>query len=179
VSEARRAIHVRTGQQGTVRAVEAWLARSRIETVCYDDVYAACVHLVQRCEDVPDLVLIGGDWLSADEFRIVSYVRQTWPPAGIVVYGAAADLPLFDFLPLTQTCRGETALARLLEGTPADTLRRLRGQLPLWPSATRDGAAAPDSAGAPDPPGAPIERPPAPEEWRIDAEPSPSVDAPE
>ncbi|MEW6252779.1 MAG: hypothetical protein AB1716_19255, partial [Planctomycetota bacterium] len=118
MSEVRAAMHVRAGQRSACEALDAWLTRAGVDVLGFDDVYAACVHLLRGYERVPDLALVGVDWLDADELRIVTFIRQTWPHAGIVVYGAARDLPLFDFLPLTLTCRGEAAVARLLSGAP-------------------------------------------------------------
>lgn len=123
--EVRRAIHVRTGQRAAVEAVDAWLAGHGVDVVGLPDVYAACVHILQHYADVPDLVLLGADWLAEDEFALLTYVRQTWPRAGVIVYGSPAGTPLLDILPLMRTCRTEAALRALLAEPPAAVLDAL------------------------------------------------------
>lgn len=127
--EVRSAIHVRTGQRASVEAVDAWLAQHGVETVAFDDPYDACVHLLRQYEQIPDLALIGTDWLAEDEANIIAYVRQTWSRAVVVVYGATQETPRFDVLPLTRTCRGEAALRRILAEPPADLVRRMYAQV--------------------------------------------------
>jgi hypothetical protein len=143
VVEVRRAIHVRTGQRAAVDAVDAWLKRHDTEVVSFDDVYAACVHLLQAYERVPDLALIGSDWLGEDEYNIVTYMRQTWPRVGIVVYGESRSTPVFDMLPMTQSCRMEDALRRLIAEPPAVLLEQLRtraSELAATPATTTQPA---------------------------------------
>lgn len=125
VVEVRSAIHIRTGQCAVVEMLDAWLARHKVDVTALADVYEACVHLVTSYEHIPDLALIGADWLAADEFSIVAYIRQTWPRTGVVVYGGTRETPLVDVLPMMLTCRTEAALQELLAGTPADVVRRL------------------------------------------------------
>jgi hypothetical protein len=153
VPDVRSAIHVRTGQRASAEAIDAWLTAQRIEIIPFDDVYAACVHLLQRYEDIPDLAFVGTDWLGSDELQIVSYIRETWPRTGVVVYGHTADAPRCDFLSQTLACRGGAALRELLAATPADVARRLREQLrPLVLTPAREAA----------PPWQHGERPPSP-----------------
>jgi hypothetical protein len=125
VVEVRRALHIRTGQRAAADALDAWLVQHQVESVPFGDVYEACVHLLQNYERVPDVVLVGADWLSDDELNIVRYVRQTWSGAAIIIYGSAPDTPRVDVLPLVLTCRGERGLRTLLDGTPAELVRRL------------------------------------------------------
>ena len=132
--EVRSAIHIRTGQRAAAESLDAWLAQHQVESVPFGDVYEACVHLLQNYAHVPDLVLVGADWLSDDELNIVRYVRQTWSGAAIVVYGSAPDTPRVDILPLVLTCHGERGLRTLLSGTPAELVRRLAESVaPLEP----------------------------------------------
>jgi hypothetical protein len=134
VVEVRSALHIRTGQRAAADALDAWLAQYQVESVPFGDVYEACVHLLQNYAHVPDLVLVGADWLSDNEVNIVRYVRQTWSAAAIVVYGSAPDTPRVDVLPLVMTCRGERGLRTLLGGTPAELVRRLAESVgPLEP----------------------------------------------
>jgi hypothetical protein len=139
VFEVRSAIHVRTGECAVVEALDHWLARHHVDVIPFADVYDACVHLIKDCEHIPDLALIGADWLADDEFNIVTYIRQTWPRTGIVVYGGARETPLVDLLPMMLTCRTEAALQQLLAGTPTDLVRRLWTDIaePALPPAPR------------------------------------------
>lgn len=143
----RSAIHVRTGQRASVEAIDAWLARHHVDTTPLDDVYGACVHLLKQYEQIPDLVLVGSDWLSRDELTLVSYVRHTWPRSGIVVYGDTTPMPSFDFLPLVLICHGAAALRELLAASPADLVQRLGEQLePLvLPGRTASAVGSPPS----------------------------------
>lgn len=127
--EVRSAIHIRTGQRALVELIDAWLLRHGAQTLPFADVYAACVHLLKHYEDIPDLVLFGADWAAADEFNIVSYIRQTWSRTPIVVYSADGETPLFDLLPLVLTCRGDVAVQRVLAASPTDLVRRLCAEL--------------------------------------------------
>lgn len=131
VLEVRSAIHVRTGECAVVEALDGWLARHHVETTALADAYEACVHLITQYEHIPDLALIGADWLADEEFNIVAYIRQTWPHTGIVVYGRARELPLAGLLPMMLTCQTEAALKELLAGTPAEVLQH------LWKGSTR------------------------------------------
>jgi hypothetical protein len=121
----RRTIHIRTGQGAQSEAVDAWLSRHDVEVAGFADVYAACAYLLKHCDCVPDLVLVGADWLSASEFDIVRYARETWPHVGIVVYGGAQDAPSFEHWPRVRTCRSTAALKALLAGTPTDVLDKM------------------------------------------------------
>jgi len=129
VFEVRSAIHIRTGQRADVQAVDDWLAHHAVEVVGLGDVYEACVHLLKNYEQIPELALIGVDWLAAGDLNIVAYVRQTWSRTGIVVYGDGAEMPRLDLLPLSLACRGAVALRKLLTETPADLSRRLSADI--------------------------------------------------
>ena len=121
----RSAVHLHTGQPAAANALDAWLARHGVERIAFDDVYASCVHLLTRYDHVPDLALVGADWLQEDEFGIVRYLRETWPRVGIVVYGRAETSPALHAAPLVCTCPTQAALDRLLAETPAQLLQRL------------------------------------------------------
>ncbi len=144
--EVRSAIHIRTGQRAAVDTIDGWLARHQVNTVTFDDVYDACVHLLKHYELIPDLALIGSDWLADAEYQIVPYVRQTWPRTALVVYRAAGNIPLVNVLPAMLTCTGEAALDELLASTPTDVARRLcaatdpRPNVPASPAACRPPA---------------------------------------
>jgi hypothetical protein len=141
VSGVRSAIHVRTGPRTSAAAIDTWLTQHQVEIIPFDEVYTACVHVLQHYERIPDLVFVGRDWLAGDELNIVSYVRQTWPRSGIIVYGDTGETPLCDLLPLVLTCRGPAAVHDLLAATPAELVRRLGEQLRplvLGPAPTED-----------------------------------------
>lgn len=129
VFEVRSAIHVRTGQRGAVEAIDAWLSRHQVAVVPLGDAYQACVYLLKHYQRIPDLALIGADWLADDEIDIISYLRHTWPRTGVLVYGSSPQTPLCELLPLTRTCRGEAALRELLACTPAELLSELCTEL--------------------------------------------------
>ncbi len=125
MSEVRSAIHVRTGQRELSEAVDAWLRHHAVETVALADAYDACVYLLRNYQRVPDLALIGADWLADDEFRLLTCLRQTWPRTAVLVYGATTDIPWFDGLPQVLTCRGAEALRARLADSPAELMRRI------------------------------------------------------
>jgi hypothetical protein len=136
-----------------VDAIDAWLTDHEVEAFACADVYEACVHLLREYENVPDLVLMGADWLAEDELGIVRYVRETWPQAVMVLYGAAAPAGL-DLLPLTLTCRTDAGLQELLAKPPAQVVRQLRAR------ATPRSPAAPLPAVAAAPAGPSVVEPP-------------------
>ncbi len=125
MSEVRSAIHIRTGQHPAVAAVDQWLSDNGVDVVAHGDVYAACAYLLEYYARVPDLALVGTDWLARDECGIVPYVRQTWPRACIVVYGTNGTVPLADLSPLTRTCDSRAALDALLATTPTNVARQM------------------------------------------------------
>jgi hypothetical protein len=140
----RTALHIRTGQPATGAALEGWLARHTVDVVGCDDVYEACVRLLQNYDAVPDLVLLGADWLNADEYRIVRYVRETWPRAGILIYGRIEPSPAWHATPMLHVCHTPGALDKLIAATPAQLLQRLCADTaPLGLGAARPPAPAP------------------------------------
>ncbi len=147
----RQALHIRTGQRATVEALDAWLADHAVAVVPVADVYAACVHLLQRYDQVPELVLLGADWLSASELGILRYVRETWPRAAIIVYGAARDWSACELAPLTMVCQGAPELQRLIAQTPAEVVRRIHGEPVPLAASNASGPAAVSAVVAPCP----------------------------
>ncbi len=125
MSQVHSAIHIRTGQQPSVELVDAWLERHAIPVSVFGDVYQACVHLLRYQDRPADLVLVGADWLVDDELDIVPYFRQTWPQAGLVVYGESRESLPPAGLPRTIICCGVTALRRLLTAGPSELLSSL------------------------------------------------------
>jgi len=125
VYDVRSAIHVRTGPAALTAEVDQWLTRHGVANRAFDDAYAACAHLLLHFDQVPDLALVAVDALRPDELELVGFIRQTWPRAGIIVYGELAGAGLADGLSRTMSCRSPAALQRLLAESPSDVLRRL------------------------------------------------------
>lgn len=129
-------LHIRTGDPGLADAIDAWLRASAVEPVICVDAYEACVHLLKRAEDVPELVFVGVDWLAPDEQEVIRYVRDTWPAVGMVVYGAPLAPGVAD-TPLIRVCAARSDLLPLLAAPPAELVDRF----------AREGA--PTAIGAP------------------------------
>jgi hypothetical protein len=136
-------LHICSGEQTAVEAVNAWLARHAVDVVGFRNVYDACVYLLKHYETVPDLALVGTDWLAHDELSIVQYIRETWPRVGVLVYGEN-DSPVVDLSHLTMTCRSPADLERILEHPPGDVLQRLafEAHAPAGPAPRRSRPAA-------------------------------------
>jgi hypothetical protein len=138
------ALHIRTGDPGAGEAIDAWLTASGFDALNCADAYEACVHLLRRAEQVPELIFIGVDWLAPDEHEILRYARETWPAVGMVIYGAPQP-PSAARLPLSRCCGSRAELAALLAesaGTLIDRFARAAG------AAAEAGVVA-DSAAAP------------------------------
>jgi hypothetical protein len=133
VVEVHSAIHVCTGQRHLAALVDTWLTQHSVPVTTFGDVFSACVYLLKNYERVPDLALVGADWLSEDELGIVSYVRQTWPRAGAVVYGAGGTSANFESVPYVRVCHSDGALRAVLATSPHDVLASLYGG-PLTPT---------------------------------------------
>ena len=150
--EVHNAIHIRTGQRAAGEALDAWLAQHDVDVVAVADAYDACIYLLRHYDRVPDLVLIGTDWLAPDEYNIVSYVRQTWPPVGLVLYGNTGGNAVVELLPMTRMCGTEADLRRLLDASPADVLRDLHEETgPVFVPPRRPAARADDVPARPSP----------------------------
>ncbi len=128
MAEVRRAVHLRTGPRASADAIDAWLREHELKTAAFDNAYACCAHLLTAYEHIPDLAFVGSDWLTGDELAIVSYIRQTWPRCGIVIYGDN-EMPASELVPLVLTSRGRQQLGPLLAAGPDALLRRLNAQL--------------------------------------------------
>ncbi len=111
-----------------VDCIERWLTNHDVDTTTFDDVYEACVYLLTRFEQVPQLAIVGADWLAPGEFSIIRYIRETWPRVGVLVYGGGSDAPGFDFAPMILTCRTPAALDTLVENGPTNVLHRITGE---------------------------------------------------
>lgn len=125
VEPSVQVIHLRTGQQVSAHAIDQWLARHGAEVLSFDDVYAACVHLLQHYADVPDLAFVGGDWLDAADAKIVRYIRQTWPQTAIILYSTHVPPPPVEQLPRMRICASGGALTTLLTQSPTMLAERI------------------------------------------------------
>ena len=67
--------------------VDAWLAGAQVACRRFDCPYAFCAALSRGELAPPQLVLVGTDLLDESELGVVTYVRQCWPEAAVVVYG--------------------------------------------------------------------------------------------
>ena len=190
MSAVRTAIHLRTGESHAAEEISAWLRDHRVEVTGFSDAYDLCVHLLQHSAEIPDLALVGADWLSPGEFAIVRYLRETWPGVGIVVYSSGGETPPCEPGPLTRVCRSSHALRQLLSESPERTLSRLRQEASLEapqaaarsradrPAAIRETpsqtpASAPGASAA-KPNGPPIDR----DEQADGSKPGPAADQP-
>lgn len=120
-----RAIHIRTGSREAADAIDAWLNRHDVATLSLTNVYDACVYLLRKYDMIADLAFVGTDWLAAEDFAILDYLRQTWPRVGIVVYGCTANTPRVDVLPLMRALPAGDLTRQLSENTPTEMLARL------------------------------------------------------
>jgi hypothetical protein len=130
VFTVRNAIHVQTGQRVLVEQFDRWLERHDVSSAVFEDAYAACVHLLQNYNAIPDLALVGADWLSADELSIIAYIRQTWPRTAIVVYVGQREAPRVELLPLTRVVAGEAAVREWTARTPSERVAEINAELP-------------------------------------------------
>ena len=110
--------------------MDAWLTRHKVAVTAHDDAYAACVHLLTRYSQIPELALVGTDWLPADEFELAAFIRHTWPRTLIVLYGDAPGPVAYPARPLVLTYVGCPGLDRLCAEVPAELAVRACAQLP-------------------------------------------------
>ena len=93
MSLVRSALHLRTGETTAAEAISSWLRQYRVGGTDFSDAFEACVYLLEQSEQAPDLAFVGTDWLTPDEFPIIRYIHETWPGAGVIVYGDGGELP--------------------------------------------------------------------------------------
>lgn len=89
VDQPLTVLHLATADHASTAQVDAWLQRYSTSVSRCSDVFDACLNLIRSPEHVPDLVLLGADYLLTDELNIFDYLRETWPSAIVVVYGDA------------------------------------------------------------------------------------------
>ncbi len=89
VDQPLTVLHLATADHASTAQVDAWLQRYSASVLRCADAFDACLNLIRSPEHVPDLVLLGADYLLTDELNIFDYLRETWPSAIVVVYGDA------------------------------------------------------------------------------------------
>ncbi len=112
------AAHLQTGEPAAMTEVDQWLRNHGVRTVNWPDAFAACTHLLIHANEVPDLVLIGLEWLPTDEVDIARYIRETWPGVGMVLYGAATEKTVLDSDARMIRCSTIEALQEVLRRRP-------------------------------------------------------------
>ncbi|MBI5865754.1 MAG: hypothetical protein HZB38_14845 [Planctomycetes bacterium] len=135
-----RVFHVRTGECTLTARVAAWVAAHVASCAEANDPYAACAHLLTRPDDVPDLILVGLDWLAEDEIALLGYLRETWPGAVLVGYSQAPTRCIAVHDPLTRFVQTSDELDGMLAKTPAEFARACRRAV----SAESNAAETPD-----------------------------------
>jgi hypothetical protein len=120
----RRAIHIGCGGTRAAQAVDAWLSRHSIERTCCADAFGACAHLLNSSACVPELAFVGADRLTNDDLVILSYLRETWPAVGIVVYGRNVESDSRTRDARMLVCASAAALHQVLAGSPAHLVAR-------------------------------------------------------
>ena len=123
------AIHIRTGEVGLNRSVEAWLARHNVPAQNFSDAYEACVYLIGHAPAVPDFAFIGADWLTPEEWPIVRFLREVWPALAIIVYAGRRVPGLPEPAALRSVCTSPRMLDLMLELGPDNLLRSVRSSV--------------------------------------------------
>lgn len=120
------ALHVPLGEADLVTQVDRWLAGYDVRVQVCSDAYELCGIMARQYENAPDFVLIGTDWLLADEFQVFQFTHSTWPEALIIAYGCASDQVPLDVGARFFSCPSPRALVRLLAESPTTLLDRHR-----------------------------------------------------
>jgi hypothetical protein len=107
-------------------AIAHWLEQHHLETVSCRDPFEACVYALTRPDACPDLILLGGDWLAAEEHVIIDYLRETWPSAAIVLYGLGFSPTEFRNRPGLRCFDSAAAVNRLTAEPPEAIVKLLR-----------------------------------------------------
>lgn len=115
------AIHLRTGHDADAQTVERWLAQHHWQCIPCADAFELCTRALRQPELIPDLVLLGLDWLPPDEQAVSGHIADTWPAAIIVAYSHDARVPAGL---AARAGVSSCPLQQLLRLRPADLLRR-------------------------------------------------------
>lgn len=85
------ALHIGVGNRGRAFLFDSWLNRHDVTVEHASDALAACVRLLQSPDQVPDLVLLGADWIGPEELLLARYVHDIWPATVVLTYGPTRD----------------------------------------------------------------------------------------
>lgn len=118
VARVRSAVHLRAGDTVAADDIDRWLRAYGVEATVFGDAFDACVFLLEHAEHVPDLILVGTDWLPADERQILDYLADTWPGAGFLLYGNGGMPISMPANSAAFVCRGQAALRAMLDESP-------------------------------------------------------------
>jgi hypothetical protein len=80
-----------TGETLPVAQIDGWGAGRGLQIRRINDPYSAAAELSRPQREEPAMIWIGTDWLSMNEYCLVSCIRQRWSRVPIVLYGAYAD----------------------------------------------------------------------------------------
>lgn len=114
------AMHLRTSQDADAQSVERWLSQHQLHSHTCRDAFELCTRALRQPEQIPDLVLIGLDWLAPEDAAVCSHVADTWPAAVIIGYTHGERVPEHLSAPAAVRC---FPLPQLLRLKPADLLR--------------------------------------------------------
>lgn len=158
--------HIRTGDAGSARVVDQWIAQHALDARALDDPYRACALLVSSPQSVPELVFLGLDRLHADELGLLTYLHEIWPGSPVVAYGQnpGGVLPAGAALLCTDAAAVRSLLAagglrevvraaagRASEPQPRERVRELKPDDVVRPASVelpRPRSAEPDRPGA-------------------------------
>lgn len=159
VGSGIRALHVRTGAPALGVRVANWFSDHNVEATSCDDAFDAVAHLIRHPDDMPDLVLIGLDWLADVDFTLLAYIHDTWPSAAVITYVQETLRRITEPESPVFVCRTPEELSGLLCNPPAALLCAVQ-------AARNPGIelhAAPTAPLEPPPPTSPPDVPHAPE----------------
>lgn len=122
VGSGIRALHVRTGVPALCARVTSWLGDHSVQHVACDDAFQAVAYLLRHPENMPDIVLVGLDWLADDDFSLFAFLHDTWPSAAVVTYVNESLRRTPAPHPSTIDCQSPTELASVLANSPAAIL---------------------------------------------------------
>jgi hypothetical protein len=122
VGSGIRALHVRTGAPALSARVANWFSDHNVQATSCDDAFDAVTHLIQHPDAIPDLVLIGLDWLTDDDFTLLAYIHDTWPAAAVITYVQESLHRSAEPQTPTVVCQSPEELSVLLSNPPAAVL---------------------------------------------------------
>lgn len=116
---------MRSADRASDTAIETWLERHGVEVAPCADAFEACTFALTRRQPVPDLVVVGFDWLAVDERRVVEHLHEAWPTAVVVVHGNLHAIADFRGGSSMLVLRRPGDLQRMLAESPDALLERV------------------------------------------------------